>query len=88
MHGVEKSRAGAREARKMHFCTQGEFSCIRTINLNLMIQKGSRVIQMIIAHKSFFYIFYIFKRRDQKNKVALSVELSISWFEAGTTIQS
>ena len=61
MHGVEKSRARAREARKMYFVPQGEYSRMRTINLNLMMQKGSRVVQMIIAHKS-FHIIYIFKR--------------------------
>ena len=41
---------------------------MRTTNLNLMMQKGSRVVQMIIAHKS-FHIIYIFKRLDQKIKL-------------------
>ena len=49
---------------------------MRTINLNLMTQRGSRVVQMIIAHKS-FHIIYIFKN-ESKSKVALAVELSIS----------
>ena len=43
-------------------------TCMRTTNLNLKMQKGSRVVQMIIAHKS-FHIIYIFKRRDQKIKL-------------------
>ena len=41
---------------------------MRTINLDLIMQKGSRVVQMIIAHKSFHIIFIL---------VALAVELSI-----------
>ena len=49
---------------------------MRTTNLNLMMQKGNRVVQMITAHKS-FHIIYIFKRWEQKSKVALAVELSI-----------
>ena len=59
--GVEKSRARAREARKSIFVFQGEFSRMRSTNLNLMMQKGSRVVQVIIAHKS-FHINYMFKR--------------------------
>ena len=61
VHGVETSRVRAREARKMHFVPQGEYSHMHTTDLNLMMQKGSRVVQMIIAHKS-FHIIYIFKR--------------------------
>ena len=41
---------------------------MRTTNLNLMMQKGSRVVQMIIAHKS-FHIIYIFKRLEQNIKL-------------------
>ena len=48
---------------------------MRTTNWNLMMQKNSWVIQMIIAHQS-FHIINIFKMRS-KNKVALAVELSI-----------
>ena len=44
--------------------------------LNLVMQKGSRVVQMIIAHKSSLYYFHILKMRS-KHKVALAVELSI-----------
>ena len=75
MHGVEKSRARSREARELHFCTPRRYSRIRTTNLNLMMQKGSRVVQMIIAHKSFIYFTYL--KDEIKNKVALAVELSI-----------
>ena len=48
---------------------------MRTINLNLIMQKGSRVVQMIIAHKS-FHIFTSLKD-ESKNKVALAVALNI-----------
>ena len=41
-----------------------------TINFDLIMQKGSRVVQMIIAHKM-----------RAKNKVALAVELSICIFK-------
>ena len=61
MNGVEKSRARAHEARKVHFVTQGEYSRMHATNLNLVMQKGSRVVQMIIAHKS-VHIIYIFKK--------------------------
>ena len=46
---------------KCIFVPQGEYSRMRTTNLNLMMQKGSRVVKMIIAHKM-FHIIYIFKR--------------------------
>ena len=46
---------------KCIFVPQGEHSRMRMTNLNLMMQKGSRVVQMIIAHKS-FHVIYIFKR--------------------------
>ena len=44
---------------KCIFVPQGEYSRMRTTNLNLMMQKGSRVVQMIIAHKS-LHIIYLF----------------------------
>ena len=53
---------------KFIFVPQGEFSRMRTTNLNWMMQKGSLVVQMIIAHKS-FHIIYIFKRLDQNIKL-------------------
>ena len=45
---------------------------MRTTNLDLIIQKGSWVIQMIIAHKMLH-----FKKMRAKIKFALAVELSI-----------
>ena len=48
---------------------------MRTINLNLMMQKGIRVVQMITAHKSFLIFTYL--KDESKIKVALAVELSI-----------
>ena len=47
--------------RKCIFVLLGEYSGMGTTNLNLMMQKGSRVVQIIITHK-IFHIFYIFKR--------------------------
>ena len=49
-HGFEKSQAHAREARKMDLC-------MRTENLDLIMQKDSRVVQMIIGYKSFLIIY-------------------------------
>ena len=46
---------------KCIFVPKGKYSHMRTTNLNLMMQKGSRVVQMIIAHTR-FHIIYIFKR--------------------------
>ena len=48
---------------------------MRTINLDLIMQKASRVVQMIIAHKSFIFFTYLIN--ESKNKVALAVELII-----------
>ena len=53
---------------KCIFVPQGEYSRMRTINLNLMMQKGSPVVQMIIAQKS-FHMIYIFKRLEQNIKL-------------------
>ena len=74
VHGFKKLRASAREAQKMHFVPRGEYSRMRTINFILIMQIGSRVVQIIIVHKS-FHIIYIKMRA--KNKVALAVELRI-----------
>ena len=38
---------------KCFFVPHGVYSRMRTTNLNLMMQKGSRVVQMIITHKSY-----------------------------------
>ena len=56
---------------KCIFVPQGEYSRMRTTNLNLMMQKGSWVVQ-----QKFSYYLHILKMRS-KNKVALAVELSI-----------
>ena len=61
MHGFANSRARARETRKMHFCTTRLVFAHAHYNHDLIMQKGSRVVQMIIAHKS-LHIIYIFKR--------------------------
>ena len=53
---------------KCIFVPQGEYSRMRTTNLNFIMQKGSCVVQMIIAHKS-FHIVYISKRCDQNIKL-------------------
>ena len=39
---------------------RAEYSRMSTINLDLIMQKGSRVVQIIIAQK--LHIIYIFKR--------------------------
>ena len=64
---------------KCIFVPQSEYSRIRTINLNLITQKGGRVVQMIIAHKR-FHIIYILKKMKAKNEIALALELSIVTF--------
>ena len=51
--------------RKCIFVPHDVYSRMRTRHLNLIMQKGSRVVQMIIAHKR-FHIIYIFKIREQK----------------------
>ena len=45
---------------KCIFEPKGEHSRMRTTKLDLMMQKGSRVVQMIMAYKR-FHIIYIFK---------------------------
>ena len=68
MHGVEKSRARALKHGKCIFILQGKYERMRTIILNSMMQKRSRVVQMITANKS-FPIIYIFERLEQKIKL-------------------
>ena len=48
-----------------------------TINLDLLMHKGSRAIQMINAHKGFMLFTYL--KDESKNKVALAMELSIHY---------
>ena len=57
VHGVEKSRARAREARKMHWRVFAHAH----YKLEIDDAERRRVVQMIIAHKS-FPVMYIFKR--------------------------
>ena len=45
---------------KCIFVAQGRYLCMCTTNLNFVMQKASRVVQIISAHKS-FGIIYIFK---------------------------
>ena len=61
VHGFENHEPEHVKLGKCIFVPQGEYSRMRTINLDLIIQKGSRVVQMIIAQKRFHNI-YIFKR--------------------------
>ena len=56
---------------KCIFVRQDVYSRMRTIKLDLLMQKGSRVVQMIIAHKGFHI-----KRKVKK--VAIEVEISNS----------
>ena len=51
---------------KCIFVPQGEFSRMRTSNLNLMMQKGSRVVQVIIAHKKIILITHLEDEIKQK----------------------
>ena len=61
VHGVEKSEPVHGKQGKCIVVPQGEYSRMRTTNLNLMMQKGCRAVQMIIAHKGLPFM-YIFKR--------------------------
>ena len=48
---------------------------MRTINLDLIMQKSGRVVQIIIAHMRLTLFSYL--KDESKNKVALAVELGI-----------
>ena len=61
---------------KCTFVPRDKYLRMSTINSELIIQKGSRVVQMIIAHKNFQIFLQISKMRA-KNKVVLAVELGI-----------
>ena len=50
---------------KCVFVPHDVYSRMRTTNLNLIMQKGSRAVQMIIAHKS-FHIIYIYLKDESK----------------------
>ena len=47
------------------FVSQGEYLCMCTTNLNLVMQKASQVVQIISALKS-IYIIYIFLNEIKK----------------------
>ena len=71
---------------KCSFVPRGEYSRMRTINLDLIMQKGSRVYRMIIAHNSFFFIlFTYFKLLWQWNSVYIAllvIRQAAIYFEA------
>ena len=76
MHGAKKSRARAREARKMHFCTPGRVFAHAHYKLEFGdAERQSGCNDDSRKHK-FTYCLHIQKMRS-KNKVALAVELSI-----------
>ena len=60
VHGFEKSQAHVRH-RKCIFVPREKYPRMHTKNLDLIMQKGSRFVQMIIGH-NYFYTFYRFKR--------------------------
>ena len=70
MNGFEKNSDEPVHVKheKCMFVSRGLYSRMRTINLDLIMQKCNRVIQMIIAHIS-FHIIYILKRREPKIKL-------------------
>ena len=60
MHGFEKNHEPVHVKHgKCNFVPQGELLRMRTTNLNLMMEKGSRVVQMIIAHNVFILFTYL-----------------------------
>ena len=59
----------------MHFCTPMRVFAHAHYKLGFVLQKGSQVVQFIIAHKS-FYIIITYLKDESKNKVALTVELT------------
>ena len=69
-----------REARKMHFVPQGEFSRMRTTNLNLMMQISSPVVQIIIAHKFSYYLHI--------QKMRLKIKLRWQWNSVYMSLKS
>ena len=76
VHSVEKSRARAREARKMHFCTPRRV--FAHANHKLEFDDAGRYSGRSDDNRTqkFSYYLHIYKMRA-KNKVALAVELSI-----------
>ena len=90
MHGFEKSQALAREAWKMHFCTQRRVFTHAHYYLDLIMQKDSRVVQIIIGHKPFLcklsrvgsgtrYIFSYFNSQFYARDNWLSVSVLLEY---------
>ena len=76
MHGVEKSRARAREVRKMHFCTPRRVFAHAHYKLEFDDAEMRSGRSDDNRTQKFSYYLHILKMRS-KNKVALAVELSI-----------
>ena len=76
MHGIEKSRARAREAGKMHFCTPGRV--FAHAHYKLEIDDAERLSGRSGDKSSQKFSSYVhIQKMRLKNKVALAVELSI-----------
>ena len=76
MHGVEKSRARVREARKMHVCTPRRVFSHAHYKLEFDVTERKSSPSDDNRTQKFSYSLHILKIRS-KNKVALAVELSI-----------
>ena len=76
VHGIEKSRACAREARKMHFCTPRQASAHAHYKLEFDDAERQSGRSDDNRTQKFSYYLHIKKKRS-KNKVALAVEISI-----------
>ena len=76
MHGVEKSRARAREARKMHFCTPRRVFAHAHYKLEFDVAERLSGRSDDNRTQKFAKYVHIYKMRS-KSKVALAVELSI-----------
>ena len=76
MHGVEKSRALAREAWKMHFCTPRRV--FAHAHYKLEFDDAKRLSGRSDDNRTQKFSNYVhIKKMRTKNKVALAVELSI-----------
>ena len=92
MHGVEKSRARAREARKMHFCTT--MRVYANANCKLEFDDAERLSGRSDDNRTQKFSNYVhISKMRSKNKVALAVELSIimnqsPWERYGESVES
>ena len=57
---------------KCIFVPQGQYSRMRTINLDVIMQTGSRVVQMIIAQKVFIIFTYLKDESKRKLRCQLN----------------